>query len=681
MKLSYSWVKEYIDLGVSAEELAEGLTMAGSEVDCIEEINGDKVLEFEITTNRPDCLNVIGLAREAASVFDKDLVISERVIADDMIDNEGKTVKCDIKNKDLCPRYTARVISNVTVSPSSEKISEHIMAIGMRTVNNIVDVTNYCLMESGQPMHAFDLDKINGDTIIVREAKKGETIVTIDEEKRELEAGMLIIADASGPIAVAGIMGGKATEVTEETENILLESAYFDPVSVRRTARKLGLSSDSSYRFERGVDKAHIVPASDRAALLILEEAGGSVSTLVDAGKLQVAKTDIDFDLARASKVLGVELEEEQVRKIFERLEIEVASTEGTILKVKAPTFREDLKVDVDLMEEVGRIYGYDNIPTTISRFVPSSERKSKERLVLEKVRNILASAGLNEIMTYSLISGQAAERFEALSDETVTLANYLSEEHKCLTPQLLDGMLKSLSYNLNRKNRDLGLFEVGKIYRRAKGERKFSESPALCIGLTGAIRRDWEEGERLASLFELRGIVETVIERLGLEMTIAPAEIKGFDAVAYIGIKGGTSPAGFGGELGSKTLKGYDISVPVYVAQIDMTTLLEKASLPRRYHAIPKFPFSSRDVSILCDKSIYAMALSEAMKESGEELVRSIELVDAYRGDRIPGDKVSYTYTIQYGLDTRTLTEDEIEGVHARIKGSLQTKLNVTFR
>lgn len=681
MKLSYNWVKEYIDLDISAEELGHELTMAGSEVDSIEEVGPDKVFEFEITTNRPDCLNVIGLAREASSIFDKDLKLPEMALDGNKIDPEGRTVQCRIKAPEQCPRYTARVISGVTVKPASGRIAEHLKAVGLRTVNNIVDVTNYCLMESGQPMHAFDLDKISGDKIMIRQAKKGEKIITIDEEERKLEPGMLVIADGKGPIAVAGVMGGKATEVTEATKNILLESAYFDPVSVRRTARKLGLSTDSSYRFERGVDKANIVPASDRAAALILEEAGGTPSGLVSEGSLKVDRTEIEFDIVRAGKILGVDLQAEQVEKILGRLGAETVSLEAQVLRVKAPTFREDLKTDVDLIEEVGRIYGYDNIPMTISRFVPSSERKSKERLVLEKIRQVLVSSGLNEIMTYSLISADAAERFRSVSDDIVSLSNYLSEEHKCLTPQLLDGMLKSVSYNLNRQNLDLGFFEIGKIYRKSSGERKFAESWALCIGLTGAIRRDWEEGEKLANIFDLRGIIESVLERLGLDMTLSPEKAKGFDVCAYVGIKGEKDPSGFGGELSKKVLKDYDIGSKVLVAQIDLARIIENARLSRHYHSIPKFPFSSRDVSILCDKGVYAMELSEAMKDSGEELVRSIELLDAYTGESIPEGKISYTYTIQYGLDTRTLTDEEIEAVHERIKKNLADTFKVSFR
>ena len=681
MKLSYNWLKNYVTLTESPQELAEGLTMSGSEVGEVGKKNGDTIMELEITSNRPDCLNIIGLAREAAAVFERDLSVPKMDIPEDMIGDKASSIKCEIKDKKLCPRYTARVITNVSVKGASKKITEPLTSIGLREVNNIVDVTNYCLMETGQPLHAFDLDKIKGGKIIVRQAKKREKITTIEGAERELSAGMLVIADAERPIAIAGVMGGKDTEVTRDTKNILLESAYFDPLSVRRTARTLGLSSDSSYRFERGVDRGMVAPASNRAALLIIEEAGGELREFYDEGEAIPLETEITFDIVKAGETLGVSLERDNVERILTRLGLKITGEDGAALTVKVPSFREDLKRSIDLVEEVARIYGYHNIPARVSKLVPQIERKTRERQIIEKIRQLLYASGLNEIMTYSLISGEDVQRFKGVSEEAVGLSNPLSEEHKYMTPQLVHGMLKTISWNLNRKNMDLALFEIGKIYRRGKGKERFTETPVLCIGMTGVLRRNWVEGEREMNLFDLRGPVDLVLRRLHLEPVFSPKEIKGFYPAAKMGIWGESSEIGFGGEVSKDILKEYDIESAVFVCQIDLDNILEKACLENRYSQVPRFPFSSRDVSILCAETVIAGEMYRAMADSGEDLLRDIELIDAYRGEKIPKGKVSYTYSIKYGLPTRTLKDEEIEEAHLRLKEVLLKKFKVTFR
>ena len=673
MKLSYNWLKNYINIKESPEKVSEGLTMSGSEVGEAERSGGDTVMDLEITSNRPDCLNVIGLAREVSAVFDKDLTLPVMDIPE--IKDKTSSIKCEIKDKKLCPRYTARVITNVSVKPSGKKISTALTAIGLREVNNVVDVTNYCLLETGQPMHAFDLDKIKGGKIIIREAKKGEKIVTIDDVERELSSGMLVIADAEGPIAVAGVMGGKGTEVTDKTKNILLESAYFNLLSVRRTARKLGLSSDSSYRFERGVDKGMVEPASNRATLLIQEETGGKICEFYDEGEALAEEPEITFDIAKAGETLGVSLERDEVERILRRLGLKILGEDGTALTVKVPSFREDLRQSIDLVEEVARIYGYHKIPARVSKLIPQIERKTRERQVIEKIRQLLYAAGLNEIMTYSLISEEDVKRFESLSCDEVSLSNPISEEHKYMTPQLVHGMLKSISWNINRKNTDLALFEIGTVYKKGKGKVGFIETPTLCVGITGVLRKNWVEGERAMNIFDLRGPIDLVLRRLHLEPVFFPKEIEGFSPAAKMGIWGEEGEIGFGGEVSKNILKEYDIECPVFVCQVDLEKVLEKAVLENRYSAIPRFPFSSRDVSILCEETVIAGEMYRAMADSSEDLIQDIELIDAYRGEKIPEGKVSYTYSIKYGLPTRTLRDEEIEETHSRLKEILTKK------
>ncbi len=679
MKLSYEWLKEYVDIDVSGEELAHGLTMAGTEVGAIEDVDGDRVMDLEITSNRPDCLNIIGLAREASAVFDKDLRLPEMKIPERALGEKGPPIKCLVQNRKLCPRYTARVITDVHIKEASERIERRILALGLRAVNNVVDVTNFCLMETGQPLHAFDLDRIRGGKVIVREAARGEKLVTIDGVERELEPGMPVIADAAGPIAIAGVMGGKTTEVTGSTKNILLESAYFDPISIRRAARALGLSSDSSYRFERGADKGMTLAASDRAARLIYEEAGGKICELYDVGVLAPEEVSIEFDTGKAENLLGISLEPEKVKRIFRRLGMTVSGEKGAKMVVGVPSFREDIRKEVDLIEEVARIHGYDNIPATITRFVPQVKRKERSRRVEEKLREMLPALGLNEIMAYSLISEAAVKRFAAITAYPVALRNPLSEDQKILTPQLLDGMLRAVSWNINRKNTDLGLFEVGKIYSRVRGA--FLEVPAVCVGLTGDLRKNWQEGRRPANLYDLKGIVETVLRGLKLSAVFREAPVEGLANCAGIFLPGGKESIGFLGEASSRLLSEYGISQPVYICQVKLDAIMENAVLENRYLSVSRFPTSVRDVSILCDRSLSAGEIRAVIEETGEEIIRGIDLLDVYEGERIPGGKKSLTYSIEYGLESRTLTDEEIEAIHSRVKDGLVKELKVSFR
>ncbi len=681
MKLSFEWLQEYVDLDVSAEELARGLTMSGSEVESITAQGADKIMSFEITSNRPDCLSVTGLAREASAVFDKPLRLPAAKINAKRTHKDHPEVECVIENAALCPRYTARVITAVKVEGSGEYFKDRLTAMGLRPVNNVVDITNYCLMEAGQPLHAFDMDKIRGNRIIVRPAKKGEKITTIDGVERKLEPGMLVIADSERPIAIAGVMGGLDTEVGEGTGNVLLESAYFDPISVRQTARRLGLSSESSYRFERGVDKGMIAKASDRAAEFIAKEAGGKIGKLYDAGGLKAKGARVKFDLQRAEKVLGISLDKKGVKNIFERLGMNVAKAEGGKMTVAVPTFREDLTREIDLIEEVARIHGYDKIPLTLGKMIPQVTRKERSRLVEERLRQVLPALGLNEIMTYSLISESAEERFSAISSRTVQLSNPLSEEQKVLTPQLVDGMLKAISYNINRKNRDLAFFEIGKIYARRGEKGAFLETPALCMALTGALLKNWREGERNADLFDLKGMVEDLFGDLKLGSVFEKKKVDGFTDCATVKIAQEKEASGFLGEAGNELLEAYDIAQPVFIAQLALGRVIEKAGLKDHYHSIPKFPMSTRDISVLCDKDLAAADVHEVITATGEEIVRRVELADVYEGEQIPAGKKSLTYSIEYGIDTRTLTDEEIEAVHSKIKEALVNKFDVAFR
>lgn len=679
MKLSYEWLKEYVKINATPEKVAQGLTMSGSEVEELTTVNGDTVMNLEITSNRPDCLSIIGLAREVSTVFNTDMILSEERVDEKTSDDKGPSVECVIKNKKLCRLYTAKVITGVTIREINEQIKKRLLAVGIRTVNNIVDITNYCLMETGQPMHAFDLDKISGNKIFIREAAEGEKIITIDDVERTLTKGMLVIADKEKPIAIAGIMGGKRTEVTKKTTNILLESAYFDPLSIRRTSRELALISDSSYRFERGVDKGIIEKASARAAALILKEAGGQAGGFYKDGEIKTKKNLVKFSIEKASRILGVTLGGEDVKQIFCRLGMEVKEETEDVLAVEVPSFREDITREIDLVEEAARIYGYENIPSEITRFVPQARRKERSREVEEKLKETLSSIGLNEIMTYSLISETSSKRFGMISKGEINIVNPLSEEQKVLTPQLVDGMLKTVSWNLNRNNKDLKLFELGKIYSNEKNS--FNEIPVLCIAITGKARDNWKEGERPANLFDLKGVIETAFDQLHLSLEFNETELEGMVTCARIGLKTGENNIGFLVEAGVRILEEYDISQEVFIGQIRLDSIMEQAVLWNKYDTIVKFPSSERDISILCDRSLPAGEIYDMIYETGGKMVQSVEFKDIYEGKQIPSGKKSLTYGIKYGLNDRTITDEETEKTHTKIKDILTRELKISFR
>lgn len=679
MKLSYNWIKEYVDTDASPEELARGLTMSGSEVGSVENSGGETLMDLEITSNRPDCLNMIGLAREVSAVFGRELKLPDMSLGGTDAASESFPVACEVEDKNLCPRYTARVINGTSVKPSGKWIQERISSVGLRPVNNIVDITNFCLMETGQPLHAFDLDRIKGGKIVVRRAKKGEKIITIDDVERELEPDMLVIADAGRAIAIAGVMGGKDTEVSASTKNVLIESAYFDPASIRKTSRALGLVSDSSYRFERGVDKGMVKPASDRASSLIISEAGGTAGAFYDLASIEESRREISLEAEKPGRLLGIEISAGKIKDILGRLGMETGAVKDGRIKVTVPSFREDVRAEEDLIEEIARIYGYDRIPDGMPTFVPEVTRRSAARKVTERVRRSLVSSGLNEIMSYSLISARAAGFFPALTEDPVKLMNPLSAEQEFLTPHLVDGMLKAVVWNINRGSKDLAFFEVGKIYHRSAGKSAFGETAAVSVGLTGDISKNWKDGAKKADIYVLKGVLETLAGALRVSFDVLPARIEGFIDAGRVMLAG--EEAGFIGKVDVKSLTEYGLAQDVFMSQIKIEALTDKVCLTPEYRPIPRFPISSRDISVLCDKSLPAGKIKEAIQSAGESIASAMDITDMYEGEQIPRGKKSVTVSITYGLDSRTLTDDEIASSHARIKDTLAAKLGVTFR
>lgn len=675
MKVTYNWLKEYVDVKLPPEKLAHALTMAGSEVKSIDKAAGDYVFEIEVTPNRADCLSIIGIAREAAAITGKKLKIPKSAVKNTQ--PKGR-ISVEIKDKKLCPRYSGRVIEGVGVTDSPKWMQERLKAMDLRPVNNIVDITNYCLFETGQPMHAFDLDKIKGGKIIIRRAEKGEKITTIDGIERELSVDTLIIADAKKPVAIAGVMGGLDTEVGPSTRNLLLESAYFDPVSVRRTSRKLGLRSESSYRFERGVGLEAVVAASDRAAVLINKLAGGAVKELVDKGEKRIKPKKVSCNVKKTGNLLGVNIPQAAVKSILKALGLQVTGS-GNSLKVKIPSFRQDLNYEIDIVEEIARIYGYENIPTTIPEMVSQPRRKDFSRIVQEKVREVLISSGLAEVITYSLISKGVLKKFSSIGTDTIDIVNPLSAEQELMRPTLLVGMLQTVLWNLNRKVESLKIFELGNVYFKEKQE--FGERLNLAIALTGKVTDTWKSKQQ-ADFFYLKGAIETLLARLGIrrvEFASEKAPCMSLSESASIRIKG--EDIGIAGRVDSDILDGFDIKQAVYAAELDVDKLLSLIKLEKHFEPVPKFPSIKRDISILLDRGVASKTIISAIKGLGISSIANVEVFDEYHGKQVPEDKKSLSFSILYQDKSRTLTDQEVEQAHSKVKEALTSQFSAQFR
>jgi phenylalanyl-tRNA synthetase beta chain len=681
MRISYNWLREYVDVKNSARMVAQWLTMTGLEVKSVEEKGKDSILEIEITSNRPDWLSLIGVAREVSALTGKHLNVP-KVPALLPVFTREKQIKVEIEDKPLCPRYTARIIDGVNVGLSPEWLKARLEAIGIRSVNNVVDITNFCLFELGQPMHAFDYDKLESQAIIVRRAKRGETLIMIDGIKRELDNDMLIVADGQRPIAVAGVMGGKDTEVNENTKAILLESAYFDPISVRKTQRKLALSTESSYRFERGVDFEGVPFGSNRAARMIVEICGGKTGILKDAG-VKVAKTSIiKLSVAKTNRILNLSLAPIEVKKILTGLGLKVIGAQEE-LRVQIPSFRGDLKIEEDLIEEVSRIYGYEKIPITIPKMVGHSERKSFLRNAEEKTRDFLVGEGLNEVITYSLMDRKDLANINFPDqDKVVFIENPLNSQQEIMRPTIIPGILRAAVFNINRKMENLGMFELSKVYSKPGGmDKGYKEELSLCILMSGEINSGWRQKSKV-DFFEIKGAVENLFDKLGINDYQFVADETGvFSPARCAKILVKNDEVGVIGEAKREVLDNFDIKKEIFLCEIKFEKLIKFVSMEKRVFALPKFLPTTRDISVIADNSVYIKDLLEVIKKEGGEILKDAKVSDEYFGAQIPSGKRGLTLSIEYLSSDKQLTEEEIEGVHSRIKGLLVKQFAVGIR
>jgi phenylalanyl-tRNA synthetase beta chain len=676
VKVTYNWLKKFVDIKISPQELTEKLTMAGLEVVTLEKTNDDFVLEIEITSNRPDWLSILGIAREVSAITGlklKTVNFQEPKIKP----KDSRPMKISVSNKQDCSFYSTRIISDLQVGPSPEWLRKRLESLGCRSVNNVVDVTNYVLFELGQPLHVFDLDKLNQKEIKVRRASVGEKIITIDGATRLLSPEILVIADTNQPLAIAGIMGGKETEVTFKTRNILIESAVFNPMLVRRAKQRLGLQSESAYRFERGVDLEAARGASLLAQELILKLAFGKPSGFKSLGVSRITSPVINLDVVYLNKLLGVAIPMLKVKQILNRLGLKIKIKSRNVLTVKVPSFRQDLKLPIDLVEEVARIYGYSEIPQTLPA-VKLSRKDLNKRDIICGIKNILFGLGLYEAITYSLVDRDLLNKSGInTAIGLIEILNPLSKEQEVLRPALYPSLIRALAHNLNQQQERVSIFEIANVF--SSQLNTVAEDHLLGVALCGMSAFFTKQGliRDEITLLHLKGILESLFNRLG---------VKDFDFIRQennkINIMIEQKQAGFMLELNPQILSAFDIkNQQVVLAQISLEKLLGSINLGKKFLDIPKYPAIIRDISFLINENVPVKGLLMAIKEKGALLLDQVKIVDYYQGKQIPAGFKGLTISCIYRLDSRTLTEDEIAPVHNGICSLLGERFGIKLR
>ena len=664
--------------------------MAGLEVTSIDERDGDFVFEIEVTSNRPDCLSVIGVAREVAAITGskcRAYSVERRAYSQSLsakcyplnakeLQITDYNLQLKIEDKKDCPLYIAKIIKEVKIAASPDWLKNRLELIGKRCINNIVDITNYILFTFGEPLHAFDLDKLSWETIYIRRAKKEEKIVTIDGIEKTLDPDILVIADKNLPIAIAGIMGGKGTEVTFSTKNILLETAVFNPLLTRRARRKLGMQTDSSYRFERGVDPETAISASWQAVKLIQALTGGKIVMAKASGATKTKSRNVDLSASSAAKLLGIEIAPARVKKILSDLGFKPKAKSKNNFSVMVPGYRQDIALEQDLIEEIARVYGYENIPKTLPSIKPCiSEEKTMGLAAL--VKNTLVGLGLNEAITYSLIDRNLLSSFSMRDfGKPIEILNPLSKEQEILRPTAIPSICARVAYNLNQKQEYINLFEISRAFLNSSPAP--SEELLLSIALCGVKSYVLSRGiiREEVGLLNLKGIVEALFENLG---------IKDFDfrgESGYVGVYVKKEKIGIMLQLEKSALEALDIkNKDVFVLEASLDRVFSASQLKRVFSVLPKYPGIARDISFIIKESASIKEILRAMKEKGGLLLVEAKVGDYYKGKQIPAGFRGLTISCLYRSDERTLTEPEINPLHTAVSNVLTDLFGAKIR
>ncbi len=638
----------------------------------------EDIIDFEITPNRPDCLAIEGLGRETAVSLGKEFKNPRKNIDELKIEdkNEIEGLKVEIEAPDLCYRYIARVVKNVKIAPSPEWLVRRLNACGIRSINNIVDITNYVMLEMGQPMHAFDINSIEGKHIVVRRAKNGEKITTLDEEERTLDENDLVIADETKPVAIAGVMGGMNSEIEKDTETVVFESASFYGGAVRKTAKKVGLRTESSSRFEKGLSPENALRAINRAMELVEEiNAGEVVEGKIDVYPTKQKTNKINLDYDRINKLLGTKISKEEMIDTLEKLNIKVENDIAI-----APYFRTDIEQLADIAEEVLRFYGYDKLDTTLVESDTTIGIRNKEQKIEQKIKNVLVNSGLSEIYTYGFVSDKDLEKSKInkdLKETSILIQNPLSDEYRLMRPSTIPSMMQTLATNANKKNSSAKLFDISKSYKNINNEVENGEVPLqeniLTIGMYGDD----------IDFYTVKGLIENVLETSSINRydIVRETENESYHTGRCANIKVGIDVIATIGEVHPEVLDNYGIEKRAYLAEVNLSKVTKYSKVNKKYVEVPKFPAVERDIAIIVDEKVEVGQIEKIIIKKAKKLLEKMQLFDIYRNEKLGDNKKSVAYSLIFRDKNRTLSDEEINVVMENIIGELQKTLNAELR
>ena len=698
MIVSVDWLREYVAVDMPLDKLTHELTMSGLNLEDVEPAGDDPAIDLEVTSNRPDCLGHIGVAREIGVLFDQDLTIPEAKLPDGegpITDVTSVTIECE----DLCPQYTARVIKGVKIGPSPDWLVKRLEAAHWdykenttkyKSINNIVDITNYVMLECGQPLHAFDFAKLDGNRIVVRQAKKGEKITAIDQKDYELDEQMCVICDAEKPVAIGGVMGGLDSEIGDDTVDVLIEAAAFAPLSIRRTARKLKLFSPSSYRFERMVDRRQIDWASRRCCELILQAAGGTlVEGVICAGSDAPEKREpVKLRFSQTPRVVGIEVSTEEQTKILNELGLATIETNNTEGSFEPPSWRRDLTRECDLVEEVARIHGYDNIPDTASISVVSTA-KSKVDRVVDRIRDCMTSLGFFDCVTLSFVAAEpgkkkrkppAASTFNPHGVNGFVSVDHSTRAEECiLRPSLIPSLLACRRDNERHGNENAELFEIARVYLAADSEAEENSVEPLTISAVSG--RPFADSSQQSN--DLRGVVDALARCVSSHavVTAKPCELNSFAQGRGAELLLNGEPWGWLGDLSVEIVAVAELRESSSVFEVTLDPLLRAANLEPEFSELPKFPSIARDLNFVLNESVSWQQVADCVTANGGDLLDSVSFSGQYRGKGIELGKKSYVVTNRFRSAERTLTSEEVETATQKIIEACEKQLGATLR